>query len=143
MTEDTDLDKFEIDPQGDLPPLPEGAPDDFYARLSLALKTTNADVLVGAAQTFCGVYKSALDYVCTSIGYELPVHLEWLPLFLLEHGGSALIGAYEQGKAVVWVVPVDEDRVMVFEALRWGVGEYTVPVASERVTVYLERGDDE
>lgn len=125
---------------GDLATLPEGAPDDFFARLSLALKTTAPEVLVTVAQTFCGTHKSIHEYICTSIGHELPAHLEWLHALLLTHTTPpALLAAFEQGKVALWVVPADADgRVMVFEALRDGRRPYTIPVAGQRLTVFLQ-----
>jgi hypothetical protein len=139
------LGEFEVElpalsADGDLAALPEGAPDDFFARLSLALKTTDAEVLVTAAQTFCGVHQSAHEYICHSIGAELPAHLDWLTAFLLAHAApSALLAAFERGKVAVWVVPADDvGRVMVLEALREGRRPYTIPVAGQRLTVFLE-----
>ncbi|WAS96675.1 hypothetical protein [Nannocystis punicea] len=99
----------------DMPPRPVGSPVDFFERLSLALKTTDATVLDAAARDFRGIYQSAHEYISNQVAEHLPPFLGWLPASC---DPGRLREGYEAGKILVWVVPLEENRVMVFESLR-------------------------
>lgn len=136
MTQGTDTGDFEIDLAGNepatpearkhpqtmsmtaaerRPPLPANAPPGFYERLAEALKTTRRADLAAAAEAFRGVYGSTDEYIRGAI--DIAPHLQWV---LTCADPDRLREGYENGAIVVWEIPIDEARVMVFESLRGG-----------------------
>jgi hypothetical protein len=100
------------------------------------LKTTAPDVLAAAVDGFRGVFVSCHDYLCEAIANELPPHLQWLPACT---DPDKLRAGYENNAIAVWEVPLEADRVMVFESPRNGARPYVVLIGADRVTVYAER----
>lgn len=129
-----------------LPEMPEGVPRDFWSRLSLSLKTRHPDVLAGAAENYCGIFANTHDYICRTIAFELPPHLDWLvPLMLEQFHPNVLREAYERGKVAVWEIEVSPGVVMIFESSRIGKRAFTVPAKGEkdgRAQVFLEPRND-
>ncbi|MDC0716144.1 hypothetical protein [Nannocystis bainbridge] len=83
---------------------------DFFERLSLALKTTDATVLDAAARDFRGIY-----HISNQVAEHLPPFLGWLPACC---DPDRLREGYEAGQIIVWIIPLEEARVMVFESPR-------------------------
>lgn len=107
--------------EGKLTPLGPGMPPYFRERLALALKTTAADVLDAAEATYRGLYASGHEYVIEQVSEHLPPFLLWLCPCLDPE--KTLIG-YEGNSVMVWTIPLDENKVMVFEGVReaWADG---------------------
>lgn len=137
MTRDTDTGEFEIDLAGDAPgarkhlqttgkgtagprepaPLHGGTPPDLRERLRAALNLTRDADLADAEDAFRGVYGSSDEYIRGVVGWDIPPHLQWV---LTCADPDRLRAGYENKAVVVWEIPFDETRVMVFESLRRG-----------------------
>lgn len=99
----------------DAPPPPAGAPPNFRERLVLHLKTTSPAALEQAEREFCGVFASVHEYVCEQIAAQIP---DWLPWILENVPSEELRSGYEAGHRILWVIPLPDGRVLVFETER-------------------------
>ncbi|MBZ5715266.1 hypothetical protein [Nannocystis pusilla] len=88
---------------------------DFFERVALSLKTTDASLLDAAAKDFRGIYQSAHDYITNQVAEHLPPFLGWLPACC---DPDKLREAYEGKALCVWTIPLEAGRVMVFESPR-------------------------
>lgn len=119
--------------------MPDGVPSDFWSRVSVALKSRDADVLAAAAESYCGTFPSAHEYICSTVSFELPGHLDWLvPLMLAHVDPERMREAYERGKVVLWEVEASAGSMMIFESSRIGKRPFTVPRKGEWLLVYRE-----
>ncbi len=107
-------DDLDIDIE-DAPPPPAGAPLNFRERLVLHLKTTSPAALEQAEREFRGVFASVHEYVCEQIASHIP---DWTPWIIANIPPEELREDYEAGRRVLWVIPLPNGRVLVFETER-------------------------
>lgn len=90
-------------------------PADFAERVTLALKTTDQQVLADAERDFRGVYESGHEYIVLRGRERVSPDLH-----CLVNGCDPVVlrAWYEAGHVLVWEIPLGEHRSYVFESLR-------------------------